>query len=295
MNHRRVTERVVIGMSFAVGCLLVLMSCAPSGNSGPLPSSVEGQLAVGAPIYAQTCATSSCHGTGGEGIRSGTSFSAWPLVGADFQGRNPNAQVIFDVVRSGDEPNLRALTDQQIYDAIAYELSQNQISVQTPLIAANAFLTRGGAMSGNPAGTLYPPVSGVVLQGAPLTPALPLAVQNGRLTLELDQLAEAGAIGDSRPPAGGSFLIMVIELTDLNQLPISVSPYYLRLSTPTGESLPPQSIDPHSAIEAFRTRTISPGHGITALIIFSLSTPEQFNYLIYNDQAGNRMMLDLKH
>ena len=46
----------------------------------------------------------------------------WPAVGADFQRRNPNAQVVFDVIRSGEEPELRALADQQIYDAVAWEL-----------------------------------------------------------------------------------------------------------------------------------------------------------------------------
>src|SRR5436309_14087590 len=73
---------------------------------------VDGQIARGELIYQQTCVT--CHGLQGEGQRRGSTFAVWPLVGADFQARNPNAQVVFDVVRSQSEPNLRALTDEQI-------------------------------------------------------------------------------------------------------------------------------------------------------------------------------------
>src|SRR6266508_2412571 len=59
---------------------------------------VDAQIMRGEPIYQQTC--TACHGLQGEGQRAGTSFAVWPLVGAEFQERNPNAQVVFDVVRS---------------------------------------------------------------------------------------------------------------------------------------------------------------------------------------------------
>jgi mono/diheme cytochrome c family protein len=295
LNTGSFTDRFVFGMTLAVFCLFVLVSCARSANSTLAPATVGSQLTAGAPIYTQTCATSSCHGTQGQGIRSGSNFSAWPLVGAEFQARNPNAQVIFDVVRSGDEPNLRALTDQQIYDAIAYELNQNQIQMESPLTAANATLVFGGAMSGSAFNGLYPPVADVVIAGASPVRSLPLAAQNGRLSLQLDQLAQASAIGNARPAAGSSFVMMVIELTDLTEAPISVSPDYFKLSTPGGDSLLPQSIEPHSAIEAFHPRTISPQHGVTALIIFSFPASQQFNQLIYNDQVGNPLTLDLTH
>lgn len=144
----------------AIVFVFILASCTGMDNAKKLarytPESVESQLTNGAPIYAQTCATSICHGTQGEGIRSGTGFSAWPLVGADFQSRHPNAQIVFDVIRSGGERNLLALTDQQIYDAIAYELSQNQITLESPLTADNAFTTYGSSMSGNAQNGLFP-------------------------------------------------------------------------------------------------------------------------------------------
>jgi hypothetical protein len=92
-------------------------------NGEPRSAAVADQLARGARLYALGCATAECHGKHGEGVRSGGTFRVWPLVGAEFQARNPNAQVIFDVVRSGSERRLRAMTDQQIYDAIAHELS----------------------------------------------------------------------------------------------------------------------------------------------------------------------------
>ena len=125
-----------------LGIVLLMAGCASSANGRPV--SVESQLTSGAPIYTQTCATSKCHGTQGEGIRSASGFKVWPLVGEDFQTRHPNAQIAFDVIRSGGERNLLALTDQQIYDAIAYELDQNQIALDVPLTADNAYGIFGG-------------------------------------------------------------------------------------------------------------------------------------------------------
>src|SRR5690242_2295770 len=116
--------RILWVSTLVLGWILIMSSCTYSpqkiSTMDDIPASVQSQLASGEPIYKQTCATSVCHGTQGEGIKSGNSFSAWPLVGKEFQSRHPNAQVVFDVIRSGGERNLLALTDQQVYDAIAY-------------------------------------------------------------------------------------------------------------------------------------------------------------------------------
>jgi len=251
---------------------------------------VKGQLASGAPIYAQTCATSACHGTQGEGIRSGNGFSAWPLVGDEFQSRHPNAQIAFDVIRSGDEPNLRALTDQQIYDAIAYELSQNQIALKFPLTADNAFAIYGGSMSGRTQGGLFPPSDNVVINATPHTWGLPIITESPKLRIQIDQIVEASAIGNAK----ATFLILVIVFSDLDDQPITVSPNHLSLSTPSGDLLQPQSINIHSAIEKFHEQTIKPQHGTVGLVIFMLTAPDQFDQLIYDDGTGEHLIMALK-
>jgi hypothetical protein len=285
-------------VTVALGWILIVSSCTFSrplpSNAGGVPASVPDQLASGGPIYAQTCATSTCHGTQGEGIRVGDSFKVWPLVGDEFQSRHPNAQIVFDVIRSGGEPNLRALTDQQIYDSIAYELSQNQITLDSPLTAENAHAVFGGKMSGDSQGGLYPPSHNAVIITAPLIRDLPIAAQNDRLLLQIDQFAVASAIGKSKLPNGGVFLIVVIVLTDLDQAPITVNPAHLRLSTPGGDHLQPQSIDIHAAIEQFHEQTIKPQHGTVGLVVFTLTAPDQFDQLMYDDGEGSPITLRLK-
>lgn len=290
--------RLAFGISIGLMCTFVLMSCGQGDDQTPtalvLPESVNTQLASGAAIYTQTCASSTCHGTHGEGVRSANGFSAWPLVGPDFQARHPNAQVVFDVVRSGNEPNLRALTDQQIYDAIAYELSQNQITLQSSLTAANAITTHGGLMSGSAQGGLFPPADGVVMSRMPETRALPIAAESDSLRLQVDQLSEASAIGIAKPPSGSTFLIVVFVLTDLDQSATTVGPDSLTLTTPSGDVLQPQSINIPSAIERFHTQTITPEHGTATLAIFTLTAPDQFDRLVYDDGAGGQLALALK-
>jgi hypothetical protein len=270
--------------------LFFLISCAQTAK----PITVESQLTSGAPVYAQTCATSTCHGTQGDGIKSGNSFKVWPLVGDEFQSRHPNAQIVFDVIRSGGERNLLALTDQQIYDAIAYELSQNQITLESPLTADNAHETFGGKMSGEAQGSLYPPSDNAILIDTPLTRDIPIVAQNDRLRLQVDQIAQASAIGNAKPPEGGAFLILVIVFNDLDNEPITVSPEHLSLSTPGGELLEPQPVNIQSAIEKFHTRTIKPEYGTVGLVVFALSDPEEFDQLIYDDRAGESLTLALK-
>jgi hypothetical protein len=288
------TKRLVFIISLALSFVFILLGCLPTGNStssvSDTSSPIEGQLASGAPIYTQTCATSICHGTNGEGIESGNGFKVWPLVGPDFQSRHPNAEIVFDVVRSGGERNLLALTDQQIYDSIAYQLSQNQITLESPLTADNAFTTYGGSMSGNSQGGLYPPSSNAVTTNPPLTRDLPIAAQNDRLRLQLDQIVQASAIGNAK----GTFLILVLVFDDLDDKPIFISPDHLRLATPSGELLEPQPINLHSAIEKFHEQIIKTQHGTVGLVVFSLSASENFDQLIYNDGVGDRLTLILK-
>ena len=287
-------KRLILIISVASSFVFLLLGCALTRNAtssvSDTSSSIERQLASGAPIYKQTCATSTCHGTQGEGIRSGSSFSAWPLVGDEFQSRHPNAQIVFDVIRSGDEPNLRALTDQQIYDSIAYEFSQNQIALKSPLTADNAFAIYGGSMSGQPQGGLFPPSDNVVINATPHTWGLPIITESPKLRIQIDQIVEATAIGNAK----ATFLIIVIVFSDLDDQPITVSPNHLSLSTPSGDLLEPQSISIHSAIEKFHEQAIKPQYGTAALVIFTLSAPEQFSRLIYDDQAGNRLTSTLK-
>jgi len=275
-----------------LGCALIAIGCA--SNVSDKPVSVESQLENGAPIYAQNCATSTCHGTQGEGIRSSNGFKAWPLVGDEFQTRHPNAQIVFDVIRSGGESNLRALTDQQIYDAIAYQLSQNRITPDSPLTAGNAFTTFGGNMSGKAQGGLYPPSDNATLIDLPSTRDLPIVSQNSRLRIQIDQIAEASVIGKTKPPDGGVFLIMVFVFTDLDQAPLTVTPNYLRLSTLEGDLLQPQSVNIHSAVERFHEQTIKPQHGTAALVVFELTPPDGFDQLVYDDGTGDRLALALK-
>jgi mono/diheme cytochrome c family protein len=285
------TRRIASVIAVALGCILIAMGCATArSDASATPVSIESQLASGAPVYAQNCATSTCHGTQGEGIQSSDGFKVWPLVGEEFQSRHPNAQIIFDVIRSGGEPNLLALTDQQIYNAIAYELSQSQITLDSPLTATNAYSTFGGNMSGDTRGGLFPPSDNTILIDPPLTRDLPIAAQNDRLRIQVDQIAQASAIGKDE----GTFLILVIAFSDLSDQPITVSPDYLGLSTSGGELFKPQSINIQSAIEKFHTRTIKPNHGTVGLVVFTLTAPDQFDELIYDDGTGNRLTLVLK-
>jgi mono/diheme cytochrome c family protein len=284
-------------MTVVLGCALIVLSCTYTSKSksegNDAPRSVEDQLASGKPIYMQTCATSACHGTQGEGIKAGNGFSAWPLVGKDFQFRHPNAQIVFDVIRSGGERNLLALSDQQVYDAIAYELRQNEITLASPLTAENAFTTYGGAMSGKGQGGLFPPSDNAFMIRIPHMPHLPITVQNERLRIQIDQFAQTIAIGSDKPPEGGVYLILVLAVNDLDNEPITVSPNYLSLSTPSGELLKTRSTNIHSAIEKFHTQTIKSQHGTVGLVVFTLTAPDGFDQLMYDDGAGNQLTLAL--
>ena len=149
-------------------------------------------------------------------------------------------------------------------------------------------------MSGEMQGGLFPPSNNAVITNPPPTQNLPIVAQNARLRVQVDQLAQANAIGHDKPPDGGTFLILVIVFNDLNNEPITVGPDHLSLSTPRGELLKPQPINIQSAIEKFHTRMIKPEHGTVGLVVFTLSDPEAFDQLIYGDGAGDKLTLALK-
>jgi len=111
------------------------------------------QAASGAAVYTQNCL--SCHGgAGGPGVSGKTE----PLEGRRFRQRNPTALEIFDVVRAGREKSLRALTDDQLWAAIAAELLANGSDLYDqrlgPRTAASA--PTGPSVAPLPA-TFYPP------------------------------------------------------------------------------------------------------------------------------------------
>jgi hypothetical protein len=275
-------------------CTVLVLACAtqtPTATPGAL--SVTDQLASGHPLYATGCATPQCHDTQGERIRQGDSFRIWPLVGAEFQSRNPNAQVIFDVVRSGDEQSLRAMTDQQIYDAIAYELSLNQVHLQEPLTARNAAGVRSGKNSqAFGVGMIFPPSNAVLFAATSVQVTWPAAV-NGYVDLRVDQLAQASAIGNSKPPEGGSFVVVVFALQDLAGRPLDVAPQFLRLYDARGQALEPQAIDLTSAVERFHAQKLEPDHGTAATAIFALPSGTGYERLVYDDSTGHPLSLDL--
>jgi mono/diheme cytochrome c family protein len=284
-------------LTVALGCACLVASCvfacSPTTTGGLPQAAPAAQLASGEKIYEQTCATSSCHGARGEGIRAGSGFSVWPLVGVEFQRRHPNAQVVFDVVRSGDEPSLRALTDQQIYDTVAFDLSQNHIPLQAPLTAATASQTYGAGMSGNASDGLFPPF-GDFEQAVPIPHAsLPLSGDAGGLRLQVDQLGEVRSVGGAPPPAGRLYLVLVIELVDTGSAPMDVGPENLQMRTLSGSLLSPPSIDVHAAIEKFHDQTIQPQHGTSALALFSFPAQDPFAQLVYSDKYGHRLVLNL--
>jgi mono/diheme cytochrome c family protein len=268
---------------------VVAAACAPSGGSA-----VEGQLARGQPIYAQGCATEKCHGVNGEGIPRGSGFQVWPLVGADFQRRNPTAQAIFDVVRSGGEPSLRALSDQQIYDAIAYELSLNEVAASVPVVAGNAALLPTGAAAGSvQGGQLFPPPGNAKLILSRASLALPLDAEDTESRMRLTQVAQTAAIGQSTPPAGAVYLLMVITLEDLTDGPLEVGPEHLELVGTDGEDYAPLDIGLAYPVDRFRTQTIEPEHGTAGLAVFAVPDSQSLGHLLYTLPSGRGLVLEL--
>ena len=271
-----------------VSLILLAVSCQ-SFTSSP----VEAQLSRGQAIYQSGCATSTCHGVNGEGIRTENGFRDWPLVGEEFQRRNPTAQVLFDVVRSGGEASLRALTDQQVYDAIAYELSLNEVEFSEVLTAQNAPFTPSGSAAGaqNPGGLFPPPGKTNLLPTRPVT-ALPISAENGDFRLRLTQIAQATSIGSIAAPDAGRFVIVVFNLEVFNQAR-DVSPEHLRLMTGTGQVLAPLEISLAYPVTRFHPQIIQPEHGTAAYVIFALPANANLGHLLYTFPAGQPIVVDL--
>ncbi len=116
-------------------------------------SAFRAQAAAGSVVYTQNCL--SCHGgAGGPGVAGKTE----PLEGLRFVARNPTALEIFDVVRSGREPSLRALTDDQLWGAVAAELLANGVDLgDRPLGLHTAASTRTGSSAGTAGSRFFPP------------------------------------------------------------------------------------------------------------------------------------------
>jgi hypothetical protein len=277
---------------FLILTLFFITACAQTPASP-----VADQLSRGQAIYEQGCATAACHGTNGAGLRSENGFRVWPLVGEDFQRRNPTAQVIFDVVRSGGESSLRALTDQQIYDSIAYELSLNEVEFNEPLDSQNAPSSLSGVAAGEPEpGSLFPPPGNArLISKWPMSPApaLPISAENSDLRLRLTQIALAASIGEKLPPDKGSFVLAVFTIEDLTDHSLDVGPQHLSLVTEDGQSLEPLEIGLDYPVARFYAQTIQPEHGTAALAIFALPENAKIGQMLYNLPSGQRLVLDI--
>ena len=277
----------LVGFLFFV--ILLVVSCSSSTTSP-----VSDQLTRGKVIYERGCATENCHGTQGEGLPRGDGFRAWPLVGEDFQRRNPTAQVVFDVVRSGGESSLRALTDQEVYDSIAYELSLNGIQLSAPLNSQNAPALASGAAAKKPEpGSLFPPPGNAELLSTRPVPALPLSAENSNLRLRLTQIALTASIGGKVASSGGSYALMILTFEDLTDDPLKVGPEQLKLVTADVQTLEPLEIGLAYPVDRFHSQTIQPEHGTAALVIFALSEAADMDHLLYTLQDGEQLILTL--
>lgn len=281
---------------FLCACNLAAFQNSDGANSAPsIAPSVADQLNQGKTLYHQDCATESCHGVAGEGIISGESFKDWPLIGEIFQMRNPNAQVVFDVARSGGEANLRLLSDQQIYDAIAYELSLNGVKLDDRLTAHNAAHILSGPASPEATwGEIYPPVG-----NAELLPGLPapqgsLQADNGQISIRADQFGLAENIGGKTPSGGGRFAILVIAVQHLGEKELEINPRFLRLYDTAETAHEPQEIGLAYPMVRFRRQTLQPGHGTAGVAIFGLTSGEMPARLVYDDPLSAPIVVHLR-
>jgi mono/diheme cytochrome c family protein len=276
------------------GCLVLLAFVLVAGCAPFQDTPMEAQLRRGRPIYEQGCATEACHGLDGEGIPRGKGFRVWPSAGAEFQSRNPTAQVIFDVVRSGGEASLRALSDQQIYDAIAYEMSLNDVALSAPVDSANAAFLRTGENAQLPrAGMLFPPPSNADLSSSTLSVQLPKQAENAVLRLRLTQFARALSIGQQRPPPGTDYVLTVLVLEDLTDHPLKVGPEDVNLVGGNGEQYAPLDIDLAYPVDRLRDQSIQPDHGTAALAIFALPHSQSPSQIVYTLPSGERLVLEV--
>lgn len=143
---RRRVLPVVILAALLVGAAAIITVLTP-------PSTFRAQALRGAGVYQGNCL--SCHGgAGGPGVPGKTE----PLEGPTFRARNPTALEIYDVVRSGREPTLNALSDSRLWEAIAAELSANGVDLgNVTLGASNAASAGTGAGAQDDPSRFYPP------------------------------------------------------------------------------------------------------------------------------------------
>lgn len=259
-------------------------------------SPIKAQLSNGQSIYEQGCAIPNCHGENGEGIRNDDSFLVWPLVGEEFQRRNPNAQVIFDVIRSGGEAFLRALTDQQIYDAIAYELSLNDVDLSEPITVRNAaHVSSGKTAEEQRSGTIYPPPGNTRFISTWTAPNTPTSVDNSLLRMRLTQIALASSIGEKTAPGGSNYMLVVFSLEALTDQTIEVGPQYIRLMTGDGQMLEPLEVNLDYPVARFYRQAITFEHGTAALAVFSMPVNSHIDHLLYMWPSEDSLVLDLTH
>jgi hypothetical protein len=252
-----------------------LSACRAAPASASPAALVADQLARGEPLYTQGCATDTCHGARGEGIPEGDSFAAWPLVGTEFQQRNPNAQVV--------------------YDAIAYELSLNGVELSDPLIADNAASVFGADMAGSTGNGLYPPPEAMTILPEDSLAELPLIATSADLRLQVDQIASASAIDSASPPAGSRYLMVAFALTNQASHNLDVDPAFLWLETVGGDVLSPEDLPIQSAIARFYAQSIPVGQSIAGLAIFTLPITEHPASLAYDDGSHAAVMVRLAH
>ena len=281
----------IIPMALLFACTTFPVAPTATQAAGMIDT-VDDQIARGELIYRQTCAT--CHGTQGEGKRLGDSFAISPLVGNDFQARNPNAQVVFDVVRSRSEPPLRALTDAQIYDAIAYVWNLNDPEGITTITAQNAAsIPPGETVEALTLTGVYPPLENVLQLAAPPTAIAHQTVSNGYLGMRVDQVIEVSAIGNITAAPGSKFVIIVFALQNLKGQPFDLDPKFLRLEDAHRHTLSPQAIDLASPIERFHAQTIQPKHSTAAIAVFVLPGGV-YSQLVYDDQTEHPLSVSLE-
>jgi hypothetical protein len=281
-------------MRIALPVIIVSIAILAASCSREGPSDQEKQLARGQAIYEQGCATSTCHGVHGEGILDDNAFRVWPLVGEQFQRRNPTAQVIFDVVRSGRESSLRAFTDQEIYDAIAYELSLNGVSISALLTSQNAPTTYSGSSVETPqSGSLFPPPGNVQLIASWLALTLPVCAEDGELRLCVTQMALVDSIGINKLSSGGQYVLIVSTMEVLADQPLEVGPQFLRLVSKDGLKLEPLEINLDYPVTRFSDQIIQSEHGTAFLGIFALPESSEIGYLHYTTPARQPLIVEL--
>ena len=231
-------------------------------------------------IYQQDCATESCHGVNGDGILSSDGFHSWPLVGEEFQHRNPTVQVILDVVRNGGEISLHALTDQQVYDAIAFEMSLHDVELSEMRDVQNAPLISSGKAAGvQKRGSLYPPPDNAGLISNWSAPGLLVLVEINNLCMHLTQIALVNDIRHTLLPFEESYVLVVFTLEVLTDHSLEVGPQNLRLVTEDGHMLEPLEIGLDYPVTRFYPHHIEPEHALVALAIFTLPETANIGYL----------------